>query len=300
MSRICICSDRIGAARPLDAGRALGRAFADAASRPSQIAVVPMAAGGRDLVDALAHVGSEYEAVTATTAEDLGVALAAALARRPGRLLVDLTPLAGERADAVVRCWGAWRTATADEPSLVVGVDLVGVLPAAQASDRLLGIEGLAARHGFASGRPRADVLAADAALVELGARWGVPDAPGLGAAGGLPLFVAALGGRRTTGFELCRQAANLDATLDRADLLVAGSDAVTTGNFGGPVLLGLAPLASERGLPLLALARRVEIGARELRRHGVEAAYELGGGDDLAASGIGRAAGPVARTWLR
>ena len=64
--RLLICTDRIGALASVDAGAALGRAFV--AARPeAQVAVVPMAAAGADLQQALAELGDDAVVVSAPT-----------------------------------------------------------------------------------------------------------------------------------------------------------------------------------------------------------------------------------------
>ncbi len=304
MSRVLVCSDRIGAADPLTAGRALAVAFADAAGGPAQLAVVPAAAGGDDLRGALASLGVPGTWIVHADAHALGRLLAERLDEEPARLFVDLTALVPDGPTAPRRLLegagltpsgvAAWRT------RLAGGTEVVGVVPPGQDADLLLGALGVAGRLGFASGSPVANVLRLDGDLAALAAGLGVPDAPGLGAAGGAALVIAALGGRLATGFGLCSDAAGLAATVGRADLVVAGGDTLTVGDFGGPVVQGLAALASEHGVPVLAVAREVAISTRELRRHGVEAAHALGGGAGLAASDITERARPVARTWMR
>jgi glycerate 2-kinase len=300
VSRVCVCSGRIGSADPLEAGRAIGRSFADAAAGRAQVAVVPAADGGEDLATALSALAVEVERVASEDAYELGRLLASTLLARPGRVLVDLTALMSVGPDGPLRFLdGLGLTPhAAAVGNAVAGVELIGVLPHDQTADLLLGIGGVAARRGFAAGSPAAGVLDADAALARLASDLGVVDAPGLGAAGGIAAVLAALGGRLTSGFDLCRDAAGLAATLARADLVVAGTDTFTTGDFGGPVVLGLAAMTSEAAVPCLAVARDVEISTRELRRHGVEAARALGGGPELTASEISARMAPIAVNW--
>ena len=164
----------------------------------------------------------------------------------------------------------------------------------------LLGVGGAAARAGFEAGVLPAEVRREQAAHARLAASLSVVDAPGLGAAGGVAAVIAALGGRVATGVEWCREAAGLDDTLRRADLVVVACDTFTIGNFGGPVVLEVARLAAEAGVPVLALARQVDISVRELRRHGVQQAVPLGGGPELTASGIEERARRAAAAWVR
>lgn len=263
---------------------------------------MPLCGGGPDLPDVLAYLGRPATYLFDTDAAALGRTLRAALLDPPGRLLVDLTGLTGS-SDALRGLAGGLGVdldaGPVALPAAPPGTDLVAVLPPAEASDRLLGVEGLAARVGYQAGEPVADVLRRDAALAALAEALGVSDAPGLGAVGGAALVIVALGGRLSTGFAECRDAAGLDATLARADLLVVGVDSVHIGNFGGPVLVDLAPLAAASGVPCVALARSVEIGPRELRRHGVEAAVALGEAAGQGSAGITTSAEPAARGWL-
>lgn len=307
MTRVLICADRVGAAGPVDAANALGRAFQDAAPDRVQVAAVPMAAAGADLRDALAALGCPARLVSADDPADLGKLVAEA-STGGGRVLVDLTPLADagvtaafDLMDALDRCGLGMPAASASgQGAPVREIDMLVAVPQDQASDGLLGVQGVAARLGYARGLPVAEVLAQDGGLAALADKLGVPDAPGLGAAGGLPLVLAAWGGRPESGFELCRRAAGLDATVGRADLVVVGTDEVTIGNFGGPVLIGMSALASGLGIPCAAVARTAEISARELRRHGVESVHPLGGPPELAASDITRRAAAIAAGWLR
>ena len=261
---------------------------------------MPAAAGGDDLSRALSALGVGAPRVASDDAHELGRLLASALLTRPGRLLVDLTALPPVGPDAPQRFLdGLGLAPDADAVGdASAGVELIGVLPHDQAADLLLGVGGVAARRGFAAGSPVAGVLDADAVLARLASDLGVTDAPGLGAAGGVAAVLAALGGRLGSGFDLCRDAAGLATTLARADLVVAGTDTFTTGDFGGPVVLGLAALTSRAGVPCLAVAREVEISTRELRRHGVEAARALGGGPELTASEISTRMAPIAANW--
>ena len=101
--RLLICTDRLGALASSDAGAALGRAFV--AVRPGvEVAVVPLAAGGDDLRQALAELGDDAVVVTGPAADApepgidtqsstlaLGRDLAAVLADGPRRVVVDLT-----------------------------------------------------------------------------------------------------------------------------------------------------------------------------------------------------------------
>lgn len=300
MSRVCVCSDRIGAASPTAAGAALGRAFAQSRPGCDQVAVVPMAAGGADLADALAALGRPCRVVTGDDPAALGREVAAALNEAPARLVVDLVALADASLPAL-SAFSAGLGVTLDaQPVALADVDLIVVVAPQEASALAVGVGGLAARRGFERGTAVADVLREDAEVERVLRALGVADEPGLGAAGGIPALLRALGARITTGFEECRAAARLDGTLASADLIVVGVDAVHTGNFGGPIMLGIVGLAAELAVPCAAVARTVEISARELRRHGVESAHALGGTQEAEPAELTTACASVARAWLR
>ncbi len=305
--RVLICTDSIGGCSSAEAGAALGRAFV--AARPGvQVAVVPMASGGAGLAEALASLGDDSVVV--------GVAdVAGALASRPRRIVLDLTAsrsidggagllaALGAAADAPLDegpdAWGELsRVDLTAARRLLGGTELVAVVPSAELADLLLGLRGVTARRGFGSGTPTADLIATDAALGRLAAALGVPDAPGVGAAGGAALAVIALGGWITTGPALCAQAAGLERTASSADVLVTGCDALDFVARGGDVVGEVASIAGRVLRPCVAVAREVAVSGRELRTFGVESAHPLGGGAELSASELTQRARTVAASW--
>lgn len=326
--RLLICTDRIGALASLDAGVALGRAFV-AAQPDVEVAVVPSAAGGVALGEALAHVGHPAPVVTAgdpdapavegidvsSTSVALGRRLAEALASRPERLVVDLTgqrthdggagllAALGARADVPLDAGvGALsRVSELDlDPvrALLGGTELIAVVDSAEMGDLLLGLRGLTARRGHASGADPSLMLRTDAALGALAGLLGVPDGPGMGAAGGVAAALNALGAWPTTGPALCAQVACLERTAAAADVVVTGADQLDFVRRGGPVV-GESIAVAERTLrPCVVVARTVDVSARELRTFGVEVAYALGGAPDLDHAELTDRATGMARSW--
>lgn len=251
----------------------------------------------------------------ASTSVELGRALAAALAGCPERVVVDLTGLVTHDGGAgILAALGA----TADVPldagaggltgldvidlrparALVGDTELVAVLPPGQLGDLLLGLRGLTARRGHAAGTDPALMLSTDAALGALAGALGVPDAPGIGAAGGAVLALVALGAWTTTGPALCAQVAGLERTASLADVLVTGADQVDFVERGGHVVAEVAALGERTMRPVVVVARRVDVSARELRTFGVEVAYAVGGGPGLGAAQLTRSASGVATSW--
>jgi glycerate kinase len=131
-------------------------------------------------------------------------------------------------------------------------------------------------------------------------------DESGAGAAGGLGYALLLLGGRREPGFGTVARALHLAELVKRADLVVTGEGRLDWQSMSGKVVSGLAALAGEAMRPCVALAGDVQVGARELRANGIEAAYSLVEmvGTDRAlaepAQSLADMAARVARTWSR
>lgn len=329
--RALICADAIGGLPSAVAGRALGRAFA-ASGRRVQVAVVPLAAGGPALQDALRELGRDDVVAEApgepgdasgfdraATTAGLGQALLSALDAAggpPGRLVLDLAAsVAPDGGAGLLAALGASASggrldaglagltgldAVDLSPALrrLRGAGLVGVLPVGQASDLLLGLRGLASRRGRDAGLDPPSLLAADDGLARLARALGIEDAPGAGACGGAGLAILALGGVLTTGVGLCAEAAGLEATASRADIVVTGADTIGFADRGGPVVREVAALAERALRPCVAVAREVSVSARELRTFGIESAHPLGGEAEMDADELTRRASGVARTW--
>ncbi len=171
---------------------------------------------------------------------------------------------------------------------------LVGVLPTDQRGRLLLGLRGITSLRGREAGTDPALLLATDAALARLASLLGVEDGEGIGAAGGVALAVAALGGRLTTGPELV-----FDRVAGPVDLVVTGCTSYDFASRGGGVVAAAARLAERLLCPCLVVAGEVLIGAREMRTMGVEAAYPLESGPaDVTADRLRELAVRVGRSW--
>ena len=77
---------------------------------------------------------------------------------------------------------------------------------------------------------------------------------PGGGAAGGLGGALAALGGTLLPGFELVADELDLYDHLDGADLVITGEGCLDDTSSAGKVVGGIAALAAEYGIPVLAI----------------------------------------------
>ena len=81
-----------------------------------------------------------------------------------------------------------------------------------------------------------------------------VSDLPGGGAAGGLGAALAALGGRLVPGFELVADELDLYDAVAAADLVITGEGQLDSTSFVGKVVGGVAEIAGESGVPVLAV----------------------------------------------
>jgi glycerate kinase len=129
---------------------------------------------------------------------------------------------------------------------------------------------------------------------------------PGAGAAGGLGYALLLLGAAREPGVGLVARAVGLDRRARSADLVLTGEGAFDFSSRSGTVPHGVAGVAAAALRPCVALAGRVEVGAREMRALGIESAYgvvELVGEERALADPAGALADlaeRVARTWSR
>jgi glycerate kinase len=215
--------------------------------------------------------------------------------RAPSRILVDLAGLWVHDAGAgLVAALGA----TADRPldrgvagldglgeldlaparALLGDTELVGVVPAAQVGQPLLGLRGITSHGGREANLEPETMLRTDATLGVF-ARLASPTsagAPGAGACGGLGFAVLALGGQLTTGPALTLASAAGRQGLRGVDLVVTGCSVFDFASRGGGVVAAMAEAAAAALAPCIVIAGEVLIGSREMRTMGVEAAYPV------------------------
>ncbi len=311
-----------------DSGDGFLTAYADLLATPVDAAVAhdhlvtTMVAGD---VAALRVSGPAAEGALPVTASSgaLGAALTSVLADRPRRLVVDLGGLAVH--DAGAGLLGALGAA-ADGPldagvgplgrltrvdigpvrARLAGVDLVGVVPADQLRQPLLGLRGITSLAGRAAGLDPADLLATDAALERFTglAAPGVAGEPGAGACGGLGFAVLALGGRLMSGPELVLTSEDGVRARAGADLMLTGCSVFDFARRGGGVVAAVAELAAGSLSPCVLIAGEVVVGAREMRAMGIEAAYPVressldAPAGEITEAELRQTAARVARSW--
>lgn len=291
-----------GPVAPLSA-RAAAIALAEGFAEGAQVAVIGLAEGGPELTRALTEPGGEIEILhtgrvgrrpdllvvgespgpdpapepagdpLAGSSAGLGRMLGYALqADVPARVVVDLTGTDSHDAgQGLLAELSAVRDRLAD-------CELIGVVPAGQENDQLLGLRGVTSRKGRALGIPAERMLAVDAELERFAHELapGSARADGAGAAGGLGFLILALGGRLVTGAALCAELAQLDRALGSADLVVTACDSFDFGSRGGGVVAELARRCEGFEVPLVVVSPVVGVSGREMRTLGIESAHPV------------------------
>ena len=177
----------------------------------------------------------------------------------------------------------------------------VEVVIASDVDNPLLGERGAAAVYGPQKGATRPDVAELDAAL----AHWAdavakatgteLREAPGAGAAGGLGFgAMALLGARMRPGIELLLDLLGFDQAVRGAGLVVTGEGCLDVQTLHGKAPAGVAAAAAGAGVPVVAVAGRLELDGPAWRGAGFAAAYELSalaGPGATAGESIARAA---------
>jgi glycerate kinase len=91
-----------------------------------------------------------------------------------------------------------------------------------------------------------------------------VRDLEGSGAAGGLAGGLAAVGATLVEGFDVVAEETDLYGRIEGADLVITGEGFLDAQSFEGKVVGGVAGLAAEAGVPVVAIAGEIYDGASE------------------------------------
>jgi glycerate 2-kinase len=301
-----------------DSGTGFLAAYADLIGAPVDGAVegshlVSTAVAGDVAVVHLSGPPAEGALPLTATSGPLGAALVRLLELRPRRVVVDLSGLAVHDGGAgLLGALGAGADGPLDAGvgpldrlnrvdltpvrDRIADVELVGVVPAQQLQQPLLGLRGITSLAGRAADMDPADLLATDAALERFTglAAPGVAAAPGAGACGGLGFAVLALGGRLVSGPELALTSEDGLRARSGVDLMVTGCSVFDFARRGGGVVSAVAELAAGSLCPCVLVAGEVVVGAREMRAMGIEAAY------GVHESSVDQPAGEVTEAELR
>ncbi|HTJ25809.1 MAG TPA: glycerate kinase [Candidatus Limnocylindria bacterium] len=157
-------------------------------------------------------------------------------------------------------------------------VRAVDLAIACDVDNPLLGPHGAAAIYGPQKGATPDDVVFLDGVLRRLADAMSVAtgrdlrELPGAGAAGGLGWgLAAACGARLQPGVTLVAEVRGLANALRGADLCLTGEGRIDDQTLRGKVVAGVAALAREAGVPVIAFGGSVQTAVEpELRAHGV------------------------------
>lgn len=155
---------------------------------------------------------------------------------------------------------------------------LLDVLGACDVSNTLIGPDGAARVFAPQKGATANDVVALERGLEHLAAtvldelNVDIASIPHGGAGGGMGAgLVAFFGGRLTSGFEIVARAANLDAALARADLVITGEGRLDATSFSGKVVSGVVTRARAAKVPCAAVVGASDISEASARDHGID-----------------------------
>jgi glycerate kinase len=148
-------------------------------------------------------------------------------------------------------------------------IALPAIVAACDVDHPMTGPRGASAIFGPQKGAEPDDIEALDAALTllaEVSAAREMAARPGAGAAGGLGFGLLRFAGATLVpGFELVAEALRLAERVAAADLVITGEGSLDAQTLGGKGPAGVAALARAAGVPVVAVAGRVEDGAADL-----------------------------------
>jgi glycerate kinase len=206
--------------------------------------------------------------------------------------------LTGELGDDLGRGGAALAGLEAIDPSgLDTRIGSAAILVAGDVDNPLLGPSGAAAVFGPQKGASSADIGVLEAGLT----RWAamttaaigrdVSRVQGAGAAGGTGFAALAyLGGRLVPGAELLLDLTGFNAAVAGADLVITGEGSLDRQTLHGKAPVGVARAAAAAGVPVLAVAGRVELTEAELAKAGFLRAYSLADLEPDQAASMARA----------
>lgn len=151
------------------------------------------------------------------------------------------------------------------------------VTVATDVDNPLTGPSGAAAVYGPQKGASADDVARLDAGLrryaevIERDLGLTIDRATGAGAAGGLGAgAMVFLGARRVSGVSAVLEIADFAGAIAGADLAITGEGSLDAQSLHGKAPIGVAAAAAAAGVPVVALAGRVELTDEQLRAAGI------------------------------
>ncbi|MGH2794649.1 MAG: glycerate kinase [Actinomycetota bacterium] len=222
------------------------------------------------------------------TSYGTGELMRAALARRPGRIIMALGGSATvDGGTGIGRALGLRflddegkqlpdgggpleRLARIDNTKLDPRVTATPIVIASDVTNPLLGSEGAARMFGPQKGANPEQVEALERGLTKLAERLkadlgaDVAERPGAGAAGGTGAMLMALGASLRSGVEVVLEALRFSDLLNSADLVITGEGKLDRQTLAGKAPLGVAKAAAEAGVPCAAIVGASEIEPEE------------------------------------
>ena len=157
------------------------------------------------------------------------------------------------------------------------------IMVASDVDNPLLGADGAAAVFGPQKGADTHQVEALErgvrrwSELVSRATGRNDADRPGAGAAGGAGFAaLALLNAKIRPGIELILELVDFDRRIVGADLVVTGEGSLDDQSLAGKAPVGVARAAARSGVPVVAVAGRLQLSPQQLRQAGIEAAYAL------------------------
>jgi glycerate kinase len=124
---------------------------------------------------------------------------------------------------------------------------------------------------------------------------------PGAGAAGGTGYAaLALLNADMRPGIELILDLINFDGRVVGADLVVTGEGSLDEQSLAGKAPIGVARAAARAGVPVVAVAGRLQLSPQQLHEAGISAAYALSELEPDAARSIANASSLLRRIGAR
>jgi glycerate kinase len=191
--------------------------------------------------------------------------------------------------------------------------DAVKIIVASDVDNPLLGPNGAAAVFAPQKGARPQDVQTLErglrhwSELVSQATGRNDTERPGAGAAGGAGYAaLAVLDAEIRPGIELILDLIDFDAKVVGADLVVTGEGSLDEQSLAGKAPIGVARAAAKAGVPVIAVAGRLQLSQQRLQEAGISAAYPLSDLEPEPARSIANASsllrqlgGHIAREWF-
>jgi glycerate 2-kinase len=162
-------------------------------------------------------------------------------------------------------------------------LDAVKIIVASDVDNPLLGPNGAAAVFGPQKGAQPQDVQTLErglrhwSELVSQATKHNHTERPGAGAAGGAGYAaLAVLDAEIRPGIELILDLIDFDDKVAGADLVVTGEGSLDEQSLAGKAPVGVARAAAKAGVPVIAVAGRLQLSHQRLQQAGISAAYPL------------------------